>query len=80
MNALVPLGDQGALAYFAAEAEALRFAEAVRRANDPWLSMSFACPSVAVYFDLHAPTSSRVLASSRSSEIGANRRRRRPCT
>jgi inhibitor of KinA len=53
MNALVPLGDQGALAYFAVEADALRFAEAVRQANDPWLvDVVSAYASVAVYFDL----------------------------
>ena len=35
--ALVPLGDQGALAYFADEESALRFAAAVRRDNPSWL-------------------------------------------
>lgn len=53
MNALVPLGDQGALAYFAAEADALRFADAVRGAEDAWLvDVVSAYSSVAVYFDL----------------------------
>jgi inhibitor of KinA len=53
MNALVPLGDQGALAYFAIEADALRFADAVRQANEVWLvDVVSAYASVAVYFDL----------------------------
>jgi inhibitor of KinA len=50
---LVPLGDQAALAYFEAEAEALRFAAAVRHANAAWLvDVVSAYTSVAVYFDL----------------------------
>jgi inhibitor of KinA len=53
MNALVPLGDQGVLAYFEAEVEALHFAEAVREAKDSWLiDVVSAYSSVAVYFDL----------------------------
>ena len=53
MNALVPLGDQEALAYFAAEADALQFADAVRQAKDPWLvDVVSAYSSVALYFDL----------------------------
>lgn len=53
MNALVPLGDQAALAYFPVEADALRFADAVRQANDSWLvDVVSAYSSVAVYFDL----------------------------
>jgi inhibitor of KinA len=53
MTNLVPLGDQAALAYFEAEAEALRFAAAVRRANETWLvDVVSAYTSVAVYFDL----------------------------
>jgi inhibitor of KinA len=53
MKALVPLGDQAALAYFDAEAEALSFAMAVRKANDSWLiDVVSAYASVAVYFDL----------------------------
>ena len=50
---LVPLGDQAALAYLADEAAALRFAAAVRRANDSWLvDVVQAYTSVAVFFDL----------------------------
>lgn len=53
MNALVPLGDQAALAYFAVESEALRFAAAVRAAHEPWLvDIVPAYSSVAVFFDL----------------------------
>jgi inhibitor of KinA len=53
MNALVPLGDQAALAYFADEAAALRFAAAVRRAAPPWLvDVVQAYMSVAVFFSL----------------------------
>src|SRR3954447_11422395 len=52
MDALLPLGDQAALAYFADEAAALRFAAAVRRADDPWLvDVGQAYRSVAVFFD-----------------------------
>jgi inhibitor of KinA len=53
MNRLLPLGDQAVLAYFPDEGEALRFAAAVRRANDPWLlDVVHAYTSVAVFFDL----------------------------
>jgi inhibitor of KinA len=53
MLKLVNLGDQAALAYFAAEAEALGFATAVRRANPPWLiDVVQAYASVAVFFEL----------------------------
>jgi inhibitor of KinA len=47
------LGDQAALVYFADEAAALSFAEAVRRANPPWLvDVVQAYATVAVFFDL----------------------------
>jgi inhibitor of KinA len=50
---LVPLGDQGALAYFPEESAALRFAAAVRRLREPWLiDVVQAYTSVAVYSDL----------------------------
>jgi inhibitor of KinA len=53
MVSLVPLGDQAALVYFAEEAEALRFAAAVRHANPDWLvDVVQAYASVAVFFDL----------------------------
>jgi inhibitor of KinA len=53
MTALVPLGDQAALAYFADEAAALRFTAAVRRDNVTWLiDVVQAYASVAVFFDL----------------------------
>src|SRR5260221_247829 len=53
MNALLPLGDQGALVYFADEAEALRFAAVVQRDRRAWLvDVVPAYGSVAVFFDL----------------------------
>jgi inhibitor of KinA len=53
MTALHPLGDQGALAYFADEASALRFASTVRRIAPAWLvDVVQAYTSVAVFFDL----------------------------
>lgn len=49
---LVPLGDQGWLAYFPQEAAALRFAEAVRQLSSPWLTdVVPAYTSVGVFFD-----------------------------
>jgi inhibitor of KinA len=52
MTRLVPLGDQAALAYFADEAAALRFAAAVRADNAPWLvDVVQAYASVAYFFD-----------------------------
>jgi inhibitor of KinA len=52
MTALLPLGDQAALAYFADESAALRFAAAVRRAGPHWLvDVVQAYASVAVFFD-----------------------------
>jgi inhibitor of KinA len=53
MQSLVPLGDQGALAYFADEAAALRFAAVVRKDSADWLvDVVQAYASVAVFFDL----------------------------
>jgi inhibitor of KinA len=53
MLKLVNLGDQAALAYFANETAALSFAEAVRRANPPWLvDVVQAYASTAIFFDL----------------------------
>lgn len=53
MTSLQPLGDQAALAYFADEAAAFRFAAAVRRADPPWLvDVVQAYTSVAVFYDL----------------------------
>ena len=53
MTSLVPLGDQAVLAYFADEMSALRFASAVRRANDSWVvDVVQAYASVAVFYDL----------------------------
>src|SRR5262249_44712785 len=47
-----PLGDQAALAHFAAEEEALRFAAAVRHEDPAWLvDVVPAYASVAVFFD-----------------------------
>jgi inhibitor of KinA len=52
MTALLPLGDQAVLAYFADESAALRFAAAARRDNPPWLvDVVQAYVSVAVFFD-----------------------------
>jgi inhibitor of KinA len=57
MKSLVPLGDQAALAYFADESQALRFAATLRRRDPPnacpWLlDVVQAYTSVAVFFDL----------------------------
>jgi inhibitor of KinA len=52
MTALLPLGDQAVLAYFADEASALRFAAAARRGAAPWLvDVVQAYASVALFFD-----------------------------
>src|SRR5262249_5127932 len=52
MNALQPLGDQAALAYFADEESAARFAAAVRAAGEPWLlDVVQAYTRLAVFFD-----------------------------
>jgi inhibitor of KinA len=53
MTKLLPLGDQAALAYFADEAAALRFAATVHADNAAWLiDVVQAYASVAVFFDL----------------------------
>jgi inhibitor of KinA len=52
MTALLPLGDQAVLAYFADESSALRFAAAARRGSPPWLAdVVQAYASVALFFD-----------------------------
>jgi inhibitor of KinA len=52
MTALMPLGDQAVLAYFADESAALRFAAAARRGTPPWLvDVVQAYSSVALFFD-----------------------------
>jgi inhibitor of KinA len=66
MESLVPLGDQAALAYFADEAAALRFAATVRQANEPWIvDVVHAYVSVAVFFDGDRTTYGRVAESLR---------------
>jgi inhibitor of KinA len=61
MDTLVPLGDQAALAYFADEAAASRFADSVRQANEAWLvDVVQAYVSVAVFFDPHGADYERV--------------------
>jgi inhibitor of KinA len=57
----VALGDQAALAYFADESAALRFAAAVRRQAKAWLvDVVQAYTSVAVFFDLAQTTFAEV--------------------
>ncbi|HKI38203.1 MAG TPA: carboxyltransferase domain-containing protein [Gemmataceae bacterium] len=52
LTALLPLGDQAVLAYFADESAALRFAATVRRDGTPWLvDVVQAYASVGVFFD-----------------------------
>ncbi len=52
MTALLPLGDQALLAYFADESGALRFTAAARRDAPPWLvDVVQAYASVALFFD-----------------------------
>jgi inhibitor of KinA len=63
MESLQPLGDQAALAHFADEAAALRFATAVRRSALPWLvDVVQAYTSVGVFFDLGAADFATVAA------------------
>jgi inhibitor of KinA len=63
MNALQPLGDQGALLYFTNEDQAARFAGRVRGLRDPWLvDVVQAYMSVAVFFDPAQTRFSRVAA------------------
>lgn len=57
MLSVTPLGDQAALAYFADENAAARFAAAMRGRAGPWLvDVVQAYKSVAVYFDLDRTT------------------------
>jgi inhibitor of KinA len=61
MESLQPLGDQAALAAFADEGAALRWAEAVRRLGAPWVvDVVGAYTRVAVYFDLEQTTFAEV--------------------
>src|SRR5262249_49336873 len=61
---LQPLGDQAALATFADEAAALRWAAAVRALAPAWLvDVVQAYTTVAVYFDLDATTFAAVAAA-----------------
>src|SRR5262245_8513444 len=61
---LQPLGDQAALAAFADEAAALRWAAAVRALAPAWLvDVVQAYTTVAVYFDLDATTFAAVAAA-----------------
>jgi inhibitor of KinA len=63
---LQPLGDQAILATFAAEAEASRFAVAVRQLEAPWLvDVVQAYVTVAVYFDLEQTDSETAAAQLR---------------
>jgi inhibitor of KinA len=82
---LQPLGDQAALARFADEAAALRWAESARRLAAPWLlDVVQAYTTVAVYFDLdvtHFAAVSAALASLAGGEGEAppGRLREVPC-
>ncbi len=61
MKALVPLGDQAALAYFEDENSALCFAASVRAAQPPWLlDVVSSYRSAAVFFDLAIASFPRV--------------------
>ncbi len=87
MTSLIPLSDHVALAYFADESAALRFAAAVRRRDDPWLiDVVQAYTSVAVFFDLDRVNFRQVAerlrsldAAGPSSETSAGRLHRIPC-
>src|SRR5437588_12982171 len=87
MISLVPLGDQAALAYFADEAAALRFAVVVRQANERWLvDVVQAYTSVAVFFDLDqtgfADVASRLRQYDQAGArepVAAGRPRQSPC-
>jgi inhibitor of KinA len=72
MTSLHPLSDQAALASFAAEADALRFAAQVRAVAPVWLlDVVQAYTTVAVHFDLDAATYRRVAAELRRLADGA---------
>ncbi len=59
-----PLGDQAVLVYFDDEATAVRFANALRAANPPWLQdVVPAYASVGVFFDADANGMAEVSAS-----------------
>jgi inhibitor of KinA len=88
MTALMSLGEQAVLAYFADEDAALRFAAVVRRDNPAWLiDVVQAYASVAVFHDLErcnfstAADHLRRLAerADHSSEIPAGRQHVIPC-
>jgi inhibitor of KinA len=87
MESLQPLCDQAALAYFADEAAALRFAASVRRAGAAWLvDVVQAYTSVAVFFDLArthyaavAGELRRLDAASAGAEAGEGRLHCIPC-
>ncbi len=86
MEWLQPLGDQAALAAFADEGAALRWAGAVRRLAAPWLvDVVQAYTRVAVYFDLDATTFAevacalRTLSVSEASEVEPGRLHHIPC-
>jgi inhibitor of KinA len=73
MKALVPLGDQAALAYFADEAAALHFAARVRAAALPWvIDVVQAYASVAVFFDLGGTHFADVAAVLRGLSVDAS--------
>jgi inhibitor of KinA len=89
MKALVPLGDQAALAYFADESAAFQFAATLQQAGYPWLiDIVQAYVSVGVFFDLdqvNFATVSKLLhtlepdASNDRAMVGASRLYRIPC-
>jgi inhibitor of KinA len=86
VEALQPLGDQAALAAFADEGAALRWAGAVRRLGEPWLvDVVQAYTRVAVYFDLGTTTfdevalALRTLAVPEEAEAESGRLRHIPC-
>ncbi len=70
METLQPLGDQAALAAFADEESALRWAEAARRLGTPWLvDVVQAYTRVAVFFDLAQTTFAEVASVLRSLSV-----------
>src|SRR5687768_10334811 len=74
MNRVVPLGDQGALAYFEREEEALRFAAAARATAPGWLvDVVQAYASVAVFFDPGLVRFAQVAQELRSFQVAGSR-------
>jgi inhibitor of KinA len=72
-----PLGDQAVLVYLANEDDALRFAQAVRDAREPWvLDVVQAYASVAVFFDQEQ--TDYAVAARRLENIARTRRRHAP--